>query len=64
MSAPAYPFVSKNAELDAAIQEQDRLLLRLHVERVDPRFISLAYQVRNDIAREQAALWGTRPVDW
>lgn len=41
-------------ELDRAIQEQDRLILRAYVERVPIQFIWAAVQVRNDLVRD----WG------
>lgn len=49
-------------ELDRAIQEQDRLILRACVERVPVQFIWAAVAVRNDLAREWGQAIGTRGV--
>lgn len=47
-------------ELDRAIQEQDRLILRATVQH--SRFLEPAVEVRNGLVKDWASLWQTRQV--
>ncbi len=45
----------RDAELDAAIQQQDRMIVAAYVD--GSPFVGRLIAVRNDLAREQASEW-------
>lgn len=54
-------FLSQAAELDVAIQRQDRLVLLATVHH--SQFLARAIAHRNELVREWARVWRTRPVE-